>query len=153
MGKKEEALEKVKAEMEKTQDKAVLKMCRFLLSWLGFDPDSAEKIIQEKKDAAGALKHAYDVARKNNNATVNDDDVFEWAMDYFGDAAGREKLENGLMYAFLVAELEPWRPYGMTDEKENELIADSAKNYKSIEKKPETKTRGMHMSLDELMEM
>ncbi len=135
------ALEKLDDAYGKATDsqKAIID---FLRVWVENDEDAAEKITAAKKNPGGAYTALASYARKNSAECMDGTQKTVWVqiMAYYGEPeeSADQKLEHGLMYAFLHTLAEKWKPYG----------ADVPSVRSTPE--PEKKTGGFSMSLADL---
>lgn len=115
MAEKEKVLEYLDEVCGKANDsqKAII---AFLRVWVAEDEDAAEKITAAKKNPGGAYSALADYARKHSAECLDGTQKTVWVqiMKYYGEdeTAADQKLEHGLMYAFLHSLAEQWRPYG-----------------------------------------
>lgn len=107
------ALEKLDKEWEKA-GKADQAIIEFLRVWVAEDEAAAEKVLADKKTAKGAYEAMRDFAKNNSRQGLHGKEAWVRVMVYFGETeeSADQKLEHGLMYACLKAEIEKWRPYG-----------------------------------------
>lgn len=144
MAEKEKALKKLDDAYGKANDnqKAII---AFLRVWVQEDEDAAEKITAAKKEPGGAYTALANYARKNSAECLDGTQKTVWVqiMKYYGEdeTAADQKLEHGLMYAFLHSLAEQWRPYGKE--------AGEATCFKT-EPVAEKKAGGFEMSLADL---
>ncbi len=110
-----EALEKLDSLYDKADD-AAKAIIDFLRVWVKEDDHVAEKILGGKLTPAGALNAMRDYAKKKGGASqcIHGKEAWVQVMKYFGETeeSADQKLEHGLMFACMKAEMEKWRPYG-----------------------------------------
>lgn len=140
MAEKEKALEKLDGAYGKANDseKAIID---FLKVWIAEDESAAEKVAADNKTPKGAYNAMRDYARKKNAQGLNGKEAWVQVMKYYGEdeTAADQKLEHGLMFACIRAEMEKWAPYGAE--------VPSVKSTPEPEKK---KAGGFEMSLADL---
>ena len=78
------------------------------------DEDAAEKVLADKRTAKSAFNAMRDYARKKGAQCLNGKPAWVQVIIHFGETeeSADQKLEHGLMYACMKAEIEKWRPYG-----------------------------------------
>ena len=135
-----QALEKLDDAYGKANDaeKAIID---FLRVWVQEDEDAAGKITAAKKTPGGAYKAMRDYAQGKSVQCLQGKAAWVQVMKYYGEdeTAADQKLEHGLMFACMKAEMEKWAPYGAD--------VPSVKSTPEPEKK---KTGGFEMSLADL---
>lgn len=113
MGDTKRALEKLDDAYGKANDaeKAIID---FLRVWAQEDEAAAEKITADKKTPAGAFGAMRSYAQKKNLQGLHGKEAWVQVMKYYGEdeTAADQKLEHGLMFACMRAEMEKWAPYG-----------------------------------------
>lgn len=120
MTKKEEALEKIE-KGNYSVDSPEGEIAEFLRAWLDYEPErAADLILREKKDVQGAFSAMREAARKKSGTSVcvPPAEAAELILEYFGCPDPKGTLEGGLMYAFMMANIERWAPYGKAAPKE-----------------------------------
>lgn len=83
---KEQAIAKIKAEMEKDNDAYIKIIGDMLLKHISAHPSDSEKIIAEGKSISGSVSAMTEVARKkqkNSRAVLTDEEGFEIVLKYF----------------------------------------------------------------------
>lgn len=83
---KEQAIAKIKVEMEKDNDAYIKVVGDMLLKHISAHPADAEKIIAEDKSISGSISAMTEVARKkqkNSRAVLTDEEGFEIVLKYF----------------------------------------------------------------------
>ena len=147
MADRERALEKLDDAYGKASEakKAIID---FLRVWVQEDETAAEKIKADKKTPAGAFNAMRSYAQKNSKQGIHGKEAWVQVMKYYGEdeTAADQKLEHGLMYACIRAEMEKWAPYGadvpsVKSTPEPEVVAKNATT---------TKKAGFDMSLADL---
>lgn len=113
MATNKKAMEKLDREWENAK-KAEQAIIEFLRVWVAEDETAAEKVLASGKTVRGAYSAMESYARKNSRQGLNGKEAWVQVMKYFGEdeTAADQKLEHGLMYACMKAEIEKWRPYG-----------------------------------------
>ena len=120
MAKTEEALEKIE-KGNHSVDSPEGEIAEFLRAWLSYEPEqAADLILREKKDVQGAFSAMREAARKKSGKSVciPPAEAAELILEYFGCPDPKGTLEGGLMYAFMMANIERWAPYGKAAPKE-----------------------------------
>lgn len=135
-----DALEKLESLYGKANDseKAIID---FLKVWIAEDESAAEKVGADKKTPKGAYNAMRDYAQKKNLQGLHGKEAWVQVMKYYGEdeTSADQKLEHGLMFACIRAEMEKWAPYGAE--------VPSVKSTPEPEKK---KAGGFEMSLADL---
>ena len=113
MADKTRALEKLDDAYGKA-DEAQKAIIDFLRVWVQEDEGAAEKITADKKNPAGAYSAMRDYAKKTSMQCLHGKEAWVQVMKYYGEdeTAADQKLEHGLMFACIRAEMEKWAPYG-----------------------------------------
>ena len=113
----------------------------FLRVWIEEDESAAEKVTAKNKTPKGAYNAMRDYARKKNAQGLHGKEAWVQVMKYYGEdeTSADQKLEHGLMFACIRAEMEKWAPYGAE--------VPSVKSTPEPEKK---KAGGFEMSLADL---
>lgn len=139
MAEAKKALEKLDDAYGKA-DEAEKAIIDFLRVWVREDETAAEKITADKKTPAGAFGALRSYAQKNNKNGIHGKEAWVQVMKYYGEdeTAADQKLEHGLMFACMKAEMEKWAPYGA-----------EVPSVKSTPE-PEKKAGGFTMSLADL---
>ena len=84
---KEQAIAKIKAEMEKSSDDYIKIVGEMLLEHIAAHPADSEKIITEGKSISGSIGAMTEIARKrqkNGHAVIAGVEGFEIVLKYFG---------------------------------------------------------------------
>ena len=143
----EEALKKID-EGGHNIDSSEGEIAAFLRAWVKYEPERAAGLILEgEKDIKGALASMRTAAEKKksgNTACIPPAEAAEIILEYFGHPEPKGVLEGGLMYAFMVANIERWKPYG----------ADAPAEMKPADSEPTPKPRpaaGIDLDLDSLL--
>ena len=117
----------------------------FLKVWIAEDESAAEKVAADNKTPKGAYNAMRDYARKKNAQGLHGKEAWVQVMKYYGEdeTSADQKLEHGLMFACIRAEMEKWAPYGadvpsVKSTPEPEVVAKNAAT---------TKKAGFDMSL------
>lgn len=86
----------------------------FLKVWIAEDESAAEKVGADNKTPNGAYNAMRDHAKKTNLQYLHGKEAWVQVMKYYGEdeTAADQKLEHGLMFACMRAEMEKWAPYG-----------------------------------------
>ena len=94
-------------------DEAQKAIIDFLRVWIEEDESAAEKVTADSKTPSGAYKAMEDYARKKNAQGLNGKEAWVQVMKYYGEdeTAADQKLEHGLIFACIRAEMEKWVPY------------------------------------------
>lgn len=82
-----EAIDKIKAEMEKEKNPYVQVIGQFLLRHLENNPDDADKVADKDKTIIGSLKvmqHEAALKKVDGVAVLTDEQGFEIVLKYFG---------------------------------------------------------------------
>lgn len=144
MADKTRALEKLDDAYGKA-DEAQKAIIDFLRVWVQEDEGAAEKITADKKTPLGAFGALRSYAQKKNLQGLHGKEAWVQVMKYYGEdeTSADQKLEHGLMFACIRAEMEKWAPYGaevpsVKSTPEPEVVAKNA---------PTTKKAGFDMSL------
>ncbi len=139
MAEAKRALEKLDDAYGKA-DEAEKAIIDFLRVWVQEDETAAEKITADKKTPAGAFGALRSYAQKNGKNGIHGKEAWVQVMKYYGEdeTAADQKLEHGLMFACMKAEMEKWAPYGA-----------DVPSVKSTPE-PEKKAGGFTMSLADL---
>ena len=117
----------------------------FLKVWIAEDEFAAEKVAANNKTPKGAYNAMRNYARKKNAQGLHGKEAWVQVMKYYGEdeTSADQKLEHGLMFACIGAEMEKWAPYGadipsVKSTPEPEVVAKNATT---------TKKAGFDMSL------
>lgn len=110
---KAKALEKLDDAYGKA-DEAQKAIIDFLRVWVQEDEGAAEKVAADKKTPSGAYNAMRDYARKKNAQGLHGKEAWVQVMKYYGEdeTSADQKLEHGLMFACIRAEMDKWKPYG-----------------------------------------
>ena len=113
MADKARALEKLDDAYGKA-DEAEKAIIDFLRVWVQEDETAAEKVTADKKTPSGAFGALRSYAQKNGKNGIHGKEAWVQVMKYYGEdeTAADQKLEHGLMFACIRAEMEKWAPYG-----------------------------------------
>ena len=86
----------------------------FLKVWIAEDESAAEKVGADKKTPLGAYNAMRDFAKKKIVQCLHGKEAWVQVMKYYGEdeTSADQKLEHGLMFACMKAEVEKWAPYG-----------------------------------------
>lgn len=144
MAETKRALEKLDDAYEKASE-AERAIIDFLRVWVQEDEGAAEKIAADKKTPGGAYNAMKDYAIKTARQSLHGKDAWVQVMKYYGEdeTAADQKLEHGLMFAYMRAEMEKWAPYGAD--------VPSVKSTPAPEAAPEPKRKaGFDLSLADL---
>lgn len=144
MADKTRALEKLDDAYGKA-DEAQKAIIDFLRVWVREDEGAAGKVAADKKTPSGAFGALRSYAQKKNLQGLHGKEAWVQVMKYYGEdeTAADQKLEHGLMFACMRAEMEKWKPYGadvpsVKSTPEPKVVAKNA---------PTTKKAGFDMSL------
>lgn len=110
---KAKALEKLDDAYGKA-DEAQKAIIDFLKVWIAEDESAAEKVAAGNKTPKGAYNAMRDYAKGKNAQGLHGKEAWVQVMKYYGEdeTAADQKLEHGLMFACIRAEMEKWKPYG-----------------------------------------
>ena len=113
----------------------------FLKVWIAEDESAAEKVGADKKSPLGAYNAMRDYAKKKSIQCLHGKEAWVQVMKYYGEdeTSADQKLEHGLMFACMRAEIEKWKPYGAD--------VPSVKSTPELKQEPEKKKAGFDMSL------
>ncbi len=80
----------------------------FLKVWIAEDESAAEKVTADNKTPKGAYNAMRDYARKKNAQGLHGKEAWVQVMKYYGEdeTSADQKLEHGLMFACIRAEME-----------------------------------------------
>ena len=86
----------------------------FLKVWIAEDESAAEKVGADKKTPGGAYNAMRDFAKGKSIQCLHGKEAWVQVMKYYGEdkTSADQKLEHGLMFACMRAEIEKWKPYG-----------------------------------------
>lgn len=95
----EEAIRKIKDEMEKDKDPGIQQIGLFLLKQIEINKDAAKNIVKEGKTIAGSYKYMGSkalekVKERKGTQTVHltDSEGYKLVMDYFGFEAVQDRM-------------------------------------------------------------